>query len=47
MKTPTVISYSLKIEQEITPNTSLSVGYVGSHGYSRAPQHRHEYSLPR
>jgi Carboxypeptidase regulatory-like domain len=33
MKTPTVISYSLKIEQEITPNTSLSVGYVGSHGY--------------
>jgi hypothetical protein len=33
MKTPTVISYSLKIEREITPNTSLSVGYVGSHGY--------------
>ncbi len=33
MKTPTVISYSLKIEQEITTNTSLSVGYVGSHGY--------------
>jgi hypothetical protein len=33
MKTPTVISYSLKIEQEISPNTSLSVGYVGSHGY--------------
>jgi hypothetical protein len=32
MKTPTVISYSLKIEREITPNTSLSVGYVGSHG---------------
>ena len=33
LKTPTIISYSLKIEQEITPNTSLSVGYVGSHGY--------------
>ena len=32
MKTPTVISYSLKIEREITPNTSFSVGYVGSHG---------------
>jgi hypothetical protein len=32
MKTPTVISYSLKIEREITPDTSLSVGYVGSHG---------------
>jgi hypothetical protein len=31
--TPTVASYNLKISQEITPNTSLSVGYVGSHGY--------------
>ncbi len=33
LQTPTLISYSLKIEQEISPNTSLSVGYVGSHGY--------------
>jgi hypothetical protein len=33
MSTPTVISYSLRIEQELSPNTSLSVGYVGSHGY--------------
>ncbi len=33
MKTPTLISYSLKIEQELTPNTVLSIGYVGSHGY--------------
>ncbi|HWF14261.1 MAG TPA: carboxypeptidase regulatory-like domain-containing protein [Candidatus Acidoferrales bacterium] len=32
MKTPTIISYSLKIEQEISSNTSISVGYVGSHG---------------
>jgi hypothetical protein len=32
MKTPTVISYSLKIEREITPNTSLGVGYIGSRG---------------
>jgi hypothetical protein len=32
MKTPTVISYSLKIEREITKDTSVSVGYVGSHG---------------
>ena len=31
--TPTVISWTLKIEQEIAPNTSLGVGYVGSHGY--------------
>jgi hypothetical protein len=33
LKTPTVVSYSLRIEQELTPNTSFSVGYVGSHGY--------------
>jgi len=32
MKTPTVLSYSLKIEQEITPNTSFSIGYLGSRG---------------
>ncbi|MGC1105423.1 MAG: carboxypeptidase-like regulatory domain-containing protein [Candidatus Acidiferrales bacterium] len=33
MQTPTLISYSLKVEQELLPNTVLSVGYVGSHGY--------------
>ena len=33
MKTPTIESYTFKIEQEIAPNTSLSLGYVGSHGY--------------
>ena len=33
MYTPTVITYSLRVEQELSPNTSLSVGYVGSHGY--------------
>ena len=33
MKTPTLISWSLRIEQQITPNSSLTVGYVGSHGY--------------
>ena len=31
--TPTVLSYSLKVEREITPNTSITVGYLGSHGY--------------
>jgi hypothetical protein len=31
--TPTLISWSLRIQQEITSNTSLTVGYVGSHGY--------------
>src|SRR5262249_40305936 len=33
MKTPTVESYTLKIEQEILPNTVLGVGYVGSHAF--------------
>ena len=33
LKTPTVISYDLKIERQILPNTTLSVGYIGSHGY--------------
>ena len=33
MSTPTVITYSLRVEQELSPNTSLSMGYVGSHGY--------------
>jgi len=33
MKTPTLISYSIRIQRELSPNTSLTVGYVGSHGY--------------
>jgi hypothetical protein len=32
MKTPTLLSYSLRIQREISPNTSLAVGYIGSHG---------------
>ena len=31
--TPTALTWTFKIEQQIAPNTSLSVGYVGSHGY--------------
>jgi hypothetical protein len=31
--TPTLISWSFRIQQAITANTALSVGYVGSHGY--------------
>src|SRR5581483_5336761 len=33
LKTPTLISWSFRIEQEITDNMALTVGYVGSHGY--------------
>src|ERR1700757_2086880 len=32
LKMPTLISWSLRIEQEITPNTSFTIGYIGSHG---------------
>jgi Carboxypeptidase regulatory-like domain len=31
--TPTVLSYTFKIEQQLASNTSLGIGYVGSHGY--------------
>ena len=33
LNTPTLISWSLRVDQELSPNTVLSVGYVGSHGY--------------
>ena len=33
MKSPTVISWSLRIQSELSPNTSLTVGYIGSHAY--------------
>ncbi len=33
ISTPTVLSWSFRIEQEISPRTALTVGYLGSHGY--------------
>ncbi len=33
LKTPTLLSWSFRIQQELTANTSLTVGYIGSHGY--------------
>ncbi len=33
LSTPAVITWSLRIEQQIAPNTSLTVGYVGWHAY--------------
>jgi hypothetical protein len=33
MKPPTLISWSLRVQRELSPNTSLTLGYVGSHGY--------------
>ena len=31
--TPAVLNWSLRIEQQIAPHTSITVGYVGSHSY--------------
>jgi hypothetical protein len=33
MQTPTLISWSLRVDRELSPNTVLTVGYIGSHGY--------------
>jgi len=33
LKTPTVESWSLKVEQQLSRNTSVSIGYAGSHAY--------------
>jgi hypothetical protein len=33
MQTPTLISWSLRVERELSPNTAFTIGYVGSHGY--------------
>ena len=33
LQTPAVESYTFRIEQYLSPNTTLSVGYIGSHGY--------------
>ncbi|HTB91408.1 MAG TPA: TonB-dependent receptor [Candidatus Sulfotelmatobacter sp.] len=33
METPTLISWSLRVDRELSPNTVLTVGYIGSHGY--------------
>lgn len=31
--TPTVIQWSLRVEQQVAPQTALTVGYIGSHSY--------------
>jgi len=33
MRTPTLISWSLRVQRELSPNTVVTLGYVGSHGY--------------
>ena len=34
LKMPTLISWTLGIEQQLTPDTTLTLRYVGSHGYN-------------
>ncbi len=33
LQTPTLLSWSLRIQRQLTQDTALTVGYVGSHGY--------------
>ncbi len=33
IRTPTLLSYDLKIEQQLAPATAISIGYSGSHSY--------------
>jgi hypothetical protein len=33
LRTPTLVSWSFRVQQELTANTALTLGYVGSHGY--------------
>ena len=33
MYTPTLVEYSVRVEHELAGHTSVTVGYVGSHGY--------------
>ncbi len=33
LKTPTLVTWSFRVQQELTPNTAISIGYVGNHGF--------------
>jgi hypothetical protein len=33
IQTPTVLAWTVKVEQAVAPQTTLTVGYIGSHGY--------------
>jgi hypothetical protein len=34
LSTPRLVSYSVRVEHALSTNTSVSVGYIGSHGYN-------------
>ncbi len=33
LRSPTLVSWSARVQQELTANTALAVSYIGSHGY--------------
>jgi hypothetical protein len=33
IQTPTVLAWTFKVEQEVAPRTTLTLGYIGSHSY--------------
>ena len=33
MSTPALLAYTFRLEQQVAPSTSLTIGYVGSHSY--------------
>jgi hypothetical protein len=46
MYTPTILSYTLKVEQALSPSTTLTIGYVGSHGYHETSSADLNQALP-
>lgn len=46
MYTPTVLSYTLKVQEILTPGTTLTLGYVGSHGYHETSSANLNQALP-
>src|SRR5207247_1047320 len=46
-KTPTRLQYTLSIQREVASNTSVSVGYVGSHSYHTGRIHNANTFVPQ
>jgi len=35
ISTPSVLNWNFRVEQQVAPNTSLTLAYIGSHGYNQ------------
>ncbi len=44
--TPTVLSYTLQLEQTLAPHTTLTLAYIGSHGYHETSSADLNQALP-